>query len=215
MKPLILIGAGGLAREVAALLEDTQEYKPIGLLDDNLGLHGTDIAGLPVMGGIRSVLDHVDTDLLVCTGSGRSRCLIVDRLRRLGVDHVRYATVIAPDVRLPSDVSIGSGTIVMAGSVLTASVRIGRHAVLMPHAVCTHDDQLGDFVTLCAGVTLGGNVVVGDEAYLGMNSSVRQNSRVGTGAVLGMGSVLLTDLPDHEVWAGSPARNIKPRESRV
>jgi sugar O-acyltransferase (sialic acid O-acetyltransferase NeuD family) len=214
MRPLILIGSGGLAREVVALLEGSTDHKPVGLLDDDTALHGADIAGLPVLGGIDSVSEHSDADLVVCTGSGRSRRLITERLVRSGIGISRHATVIAPDVRLPSDCAVGPGSILLAGVVLTTAVSIGRHAVLMPHAVCTHDDLLGDFVTLCAGVTLGGSVAIGDEAYLGMNSAVKQGVRVGTGAVLGMGAVLLADLPDNEVWVGNPARAIDYGESR-
>lgn len=214
MRSVILIGAGGLAREVVALLEWSQDYKPTGLLDDNHALHGTDIAGLPVLGGVDSVRDHDESDLLVCAGSGKSRRAIVDRLHGMGVDECRYATVVAPDVQVSSDSSIGAGSIILAGSVLTASVAVGRHNVLMPHSVCTHDNRLGDYVTLCAGVALGGHAVVAHEAYLGMNSSVRQHVQIGACAVLGMGSVLLTDLPADEIWAGNPARNIKPGESQ-
>lgn len=214
MRSVILIGAGGLAREVMALLESSAEYKPIGLLDDNPVLHGTDIGGLPVLGGIDSAGEHNDSDFLVCTGSGRSRRLIVERLLRLGIDSARYATVVAPDVRVPSDSTIGTGAILLAGTVLTASVSIGNHVVLMPRVVCTHDNQVEDFGTLCAGVTLGGSVVVEERAYLGMNSAVKQNVRVGACAVLGMGSVLLTDLPADEVWAGNPAHLINHGDSR-
>lgn len=214
MRSVILIGAGGLAREVIALLEDSLEYKAVGLLDDNTTVHGADVGGLPVLGGIDSAGDHDDSDFLVCTGSGRSRRLIVERLLRLGIDSSRYATVIAPDVRIPRDSEVGSGAILLAGTVLTTSVSIGHHAVLMPRVVCTHDDRIEGFGTLCAGVTLGGSVVVEEQAYLGMNSSVKQNIRVGAGAVLGMGSVLLADLPAHQVWAGNPAHPINHGDSR-
>ncbi len=210
MRPLILVGAGGLTREVLALLEGTEDFKPIGLLDDNSALHGADVAGLPVLGGVDCVRDHDDADLVVCTGSGRSRKEIVDRLSRLGVDDERYATVTAPDVRVPADCSVGRGSIVLSGVVLTTAVTIGPHCVLMPRVVCTHDDHLEAFVTLCAGVVLGGSVGIGEMAYLGMNSSVKQNLRVGEQATLGMGSVLLTDLPAGEMWAGNPAHKINP-----
>jgi sugar O-acyltransferase (sialic acid O-acetyltransferase NeuD family) len=214
MKSLLLIGASGLAAEVIAVLDGSQEYKVIGLLDDDTSRHGTDFAGLPIYGDVATIADHPDTDIVVCTGSGRSRRVIVDRLLALGVGESRHATVIAPGVRVPTGCVVGAGSILLAGTVLTAAVTIGRHAVLMPNVVCTHDDRLGDFVTVCAGTTLGGAVAVGDEAYLGMNSSVRQNLRIGTNAVLGMGAVLLSDLPAEEVWAGNPARKITNKGSR-
>jgi acyl-[acyl carrier protein]--UDP-N-acetylglucosamine O-acyltransferase len=78
----------------------------------------------------------------------------------------------------------------------------------MPNVTVTHDDVVGDYATLCAGVSLAGGVRVGEAAYLGANASVRQHLRVGDDSTLGMGASLLSDLPDGETWAGVPARRL-------
>ena len=75
----------------------------------------------------------------------------------------------------------------------------------------THDDIIGDYATLCAGVVLGGGVHVGARAYLGMNASVRQDLMVGRDSTLGMGSALVRDLPELQTWAGVPAGPLKDR----
>jgi FlaA1/EpsC-like NDP-sugar epimerase len=50
-RPLLLVGAGGLAREVlAAVRLQPSEWKPIGALDDP-SKHGADLDGVPVLGG--------------------------------------------------------------------------------------------------------------------------------------------------------------------
>jgi len=78
--------------------------------------------------------------------------------------------------------------------------------VRMPNAVLTHDDELADFVTVCAGVALAGAVRVGQAAYLGAGSLVRERCTVGAGAVLGLGAVAVRDVPAGQVWVGNPAR---------
>ena len=142
---------------------------------------------------------------MVCAGRGQSRS--VDP-RSPDSDGTRGRPVRHRDGPVRSSASscsISAGSILLAQTVLTADVQIGRHVVIMPNVTLTHDDRLEDFVTVCAGVALGGSVQVGHAAYLGMNSSVRENVSVGETAVLGMGAVLLRDLPAGEAWAGVPA----------
>lgn len=212
--PLLLVGAGGLAREVHALLRESDDREVVGILDDADALQGTRVGGLPVLGGLECARRYPDVSVVVCAGEGRTRAAIVGRLQRFGVTADRYATVLDPSVRVPSDCTIGAGSILLARTVLTADVTIGRHVVTMPHVVLTHDDVVDDFATLCAGVALGGRVSIGSCAYLGMNSSVRQHLRVGEGATLGMGSVLVSNLPAGQVWAGVPARVLARVEAR-
>lgn len=213
MPPLILIGASGLAREVASALADGGELTVTGILDDDATLHGTTLAGVPVLGDIASAVDHPAARLVVCTGSGDSRAAIVDRLALLGIGADRYATVLATGVQVPPGCQVGLGSILLGHTTLTADVIVGRHVVMMPHVVCTHDNLIGDFATLCAGVVLGGEVIVGPRSYLGMNASVRQRVRIGDGATLGMGSVLLSDVPCGSVWAGNPAKPLTRKAS--
>ncbi|SDU84350.1 sugar O-acyltransferase, sialic acid O-acetyltransferase NeuD family [Microlunatus sagamiharensis] len=205
--PLVLVAASGLAREVlAALAEDPAGHEVRGVLDDAPNLQGTLVGGVPVLGTLEDAAAHPDAQLLVCVGRGAGRATVVDRLAGLGVTDERYATYVHPLASVPATCRVGSGSVVLAGAVLTTDVRLGRHVVVMPRVVLTHDDSVADFATLCSGVVLGGHVHVGRAAYLGMNSSVREDSTVGAGAVLGMGAVLLTDLPDDQTWVGVPAR---------
>lgn len=204
-QPLILIAAGGLAREVMAAVDAGPVQEVVGLLDDDAALVGTTVGGAPVLGGVDAAGQFPEVRFVVCAGSGQSRRQIVRRLADAGIGPDRYATVIHRRSEVPANCSVGVGSVVLANVTLTADVVVGNHVILMPQVVLTHDDRVGDFATLCAGVAVGGGVEVGSGAYLGMNASILQNLQVGAGATLGMGSVLLRDLPDNEVWAGIPA----------
>ena len=203
---LVLIPAGGLAREVAeAALAAGVEVA--GCVDDDATLWGTAAGGwLPVLGGLEQVVSRADAPLVLCAGKGSVREQLAARLEAAGVDAARFARVVHPSVSIPASCSVGPGSVVLAGVVLTASVSVGRHVVVMPRVVLTHDDVVEDFATLCAGVTLGGSVRVGRGAYLGMASSVRERVTVGAGAMLGMGAVVTRDVPEGQTWVGVPAR---------
>lgn len=205
--PVLLLAASGLAREALAVLRRTGRTV-LGFLDDDQDRAGTEVAGLPVLGPVEAVVEWRGAELVLCAGRGSSRARLADRLAELGVGQESWTTVVDPTVWMPASCSVGAGSILLAGTVLTADVTVGRHVVCMPNVTLTHDDAVHDFATLAAGVTLGGGVVVGESAYLGMNSAVRERVRVGAGATLGMGAVLLEDIPPGETWAGVPARRL-------
>jgi len=205
MRPVVLVAAGGLAREVLSSLRATGDREPMGFLDDNVSLHGQSIDGLPVLGPPEWA-GTLAADVILCAGRGAARRALAERLARAGMGARHYATHVAAGVSVGSGCQIGAGSVLLAGSVLTADVSLGHHVVLMPQVVLTHDDVVGDFATFAAGVCLGGGVRVGRGAYLGMRSSVREGLRVGDDAVLGMGAVAVRSLPAGAVWAGVPAR---------
>jgi sugar O-acyltransferase (sialic acid O-acetyltransferase NeuD family) len=220
MSSLILLAASGLGREVLSAVEAADQHRVIGFLDDDTELHGISVHGVPVLGPIDEAVRHTDARFVVCVGRGQSRRAIVRRLQSNGIGPDRFATVVDPTVRVPRGCSIGAGTILLAQTVLTADVQIGRHVVAMPHVTMTHDNRIDDYATLCAQVVLGGSVHVGEAAYLGMGCSAREGTAIGSEATLGMGGVLLQDLPSGATWAGNPARPLERsvthlRKSRI
>jgi sugar O-acyltransferase (sialic acid O-acetyltransferase NeuD family) len=214
----VVVGAGGFARETVQLVRSHPAvgpggaaYEVIGFLDDDARRHGTWIDGTPVLGPADQARDHVAAGaaVLVCVGNpgapGSRRALVT----RLDLPDEAFATVVHPLAGVSGDSSVGAGSVLHAGVVLTAAVRVGRHVAVMPQVVLTHDDVIGDAATFGAGVRLAGGVTVGESAYLGSGALVREGRRVGAGAVLGMGSVALDDVPAGEVWAGVPARRLR------
>jgi sugar O-acyltransferase (sialic acid O-acetyltransferase NeuD family) len=203
---LILIAASGLALEAAEAAR-ARGLTVRGCLDDNEALWGRDAGGwLPVLGGLDLVAAFPDDSVVICAGKGSARAHIAQRLSAGGLAPERYATLVHPSVTVPTSCCVGPGSVILAGCVLTASVSLGSHVVVMPQVTLTHDNRVEDYATLCAAVTLGGYVSVAQGAYLGMAACVRERVRIGAHSTLGMGSVLLSDLPADEVWVGVPAR---------
>ncbi|MFE1381488.1 acetyltransferase [Streptomyces sp. NPDC058740] len=204
----MIIGAGGFARETAQAAR-TAGLPLAGHLDDDPALHGRAVDGVPVLGGTERVPELTDASFVVCVGSPRdygSRARIV---RRLGLPEHRYTTVVHPTAAVSATSVLGPGTVLLAHTVLTAAVRVGRHVAVMPGTVLTHDDEVGDFATLASGVRLGGTARIGRGAYVGAGALVREGTAIGAWSLVGMGSTVLADVPAGEVWAGSPARRLR------
>lgn len=209
--PLILLAASGLAREVMASRALAESFDLLGVLDDDRDRHGRSFGPTTVLGPIDEASSYPDAMFVVCTGQGQVRERIVTELESRGVREDRFASIIDPSAVVAPGCAVGAGSVLLAHVTLTADVTVGRHVVIMPQAVLTHDNRIEDYATICSGVALGGSVVVGTAAYLGMSSSVRQNLRIGDRATLGMGSVLLRDLPAGRTWVGAPAADIGDR----
>jgi sugar O-acyltransferase (sialic acid O-acetyltransferase NeuD family) len=204
---LVIVGAGGFARETAAAAT-AAAWRVLGFVDDDPALRGTTRSGLPILGPVESVV-ALDAEVVVCVGNPRnygSRQRIVDRL---GLPVTRYATVVHPAAEIGAGSVVGPGSVLLAGTVLTADVVVGSHVAVMPQVVLTHDDRVGDYATLGAGVRLGGGAILEPGSYAGAGALIREGVTVGARSLVGMGSVVLHDVPPDQIWAGNPARLLR------
>ena len=68
-RPLMLIGAGGLAREAAEAVRAINAARPtwalLGYLDDDPAKHGTVIAGLPVLGAVDDLRKYPNAQVVL------------------------------------------------------------------------------------------------------------------------------------------------------
>ena len=205
MRELVIVGAGGFARETAAAAA-AAGWRVLGFVDDDPALHGTTRSGLPILGPVSAT---AETAVVVCVGNPRDYTARQRIVERLGLPAQRYATVVHPDATVGAGSVVGPGSVLLAGTVLTADVTVGAHVAVMPQAVLTHDDRVGDYATIASGVRLGGGAMLDRGAYVGAGALVREGVTVGAWSLVGMGSVVLRDVPPGEVWAGNPARFLR------
>jgi sugar O-acyltransferase (sialic acid O-acetyltransferase NeuD family) len=209
-RPLLLLGAGGLAREtLVAVRAQPDLWRPIGVLDDNPVRHGDDVDGVPVLGATDQVFEYPDAAVVPCVASPLRPSARLRLTERLGLLAERWATIVHPGASIAPGTVIGEGSIVLSHVVVTAPITIGPYFMAMPHVLLTHDDEVADGVTLAGRATLGGGVRVGSAAYVGQGALVREGVRIGAGAVVGMGSVVLADIPDGQTWVGNPAGKLR------
>lgn len=54
-------------------------------------------------------------------------------------------------------------------------------------------------------------IVIGNDVWIGANAVILAGVQIGDGAVVGAGAVVTHDIPAGEIWAGVPARLLRPR----
>lgn len=196
-KPLIILGAGGFAREAFQWM-DSSQYHVIGFFLDepkvDTRLHAPQIHTLTGHPGVR---------FLTAVGDPIGRQILSERAMAAGLipcDPIIHSTALVGDAKF------GRNIIICPGSVITTDVVISDGALINLNCTVGHDAVLDKYVTLSPGVNVSGNVRIGTRSYLGTNSSVRERVQIGSDCFLGMGAVLIKDMPAGEVWTGIPAR---------
>ena len=213
MKKLVIVGAGGLGREVAWLIERINEVKPtwdlIGFVDDNEHLLGNIISGYPVIGASEWLKNNNDELHTICAiGSANTRKKVITKL-----GNIKFATIIDPKVEISKRVKIGHGCIIFPGTILTVDIDISSHVIINNNCTIGHDAIIKDFVTLYPSVNISGNTFIGDSVEMGTGSQIIQGIKIGQGAIVGAGAVVVRELPDECTAVGCPAKPIKFHEA--
>src|SRR5437763_16198460 len=125
MPGLVLVGASGLAREVASAVQASGSHRLVGVVDDDESRWGQPFAGVRVIGGLDVLGSIGPAELLLCPGKGASRRTLAGRIAHLGQRPRRYATIVHPRASVGSTCTVGAGSVLLAGVVLTSDVPVG------------------------------------------------------------------------------------------
>lgn len=200
-----ILGAGGFAREVlwalrsARAFDSTLGFEPVAFVDR--APRSELFKGLPVI-----AIDDVPKDtFLICGVGGMTE--IKERIVRDALARGRRfaPAAIAESARIGPDVTLGSGTIVCAGSILTVDIQVGNHVAINLDCTVGHDAVIGDFSTLSPGVHVSGNVRLGHGVYVGTGAAILEGLALGDRSILGAGAAATRDVPRHALAVGVPA----------
>jgi sugar O-acyltransferase (sialic acid O-acetyltransferase NeuD family) len=206
---IVIFGAGGFAREVAWLITENKIHSRIttscfvGRGDEV----GREIHGIAVLSAAQAYQRFPNASVVCTSGSGATREAMKKEADAAGFGN--YAALIAHAVRFDRDhVSIGMGTVICAGTILTTDIRLGNHVQINLDCTVGHDTEMEDFVTLAPGVHISGRVKICKSAYVGTGASVLPGVTIGSGATVGAGAVVVRDVPAGETHVGIPAKVI-------
>ena len=210
MKDLVIIGAGGFGREMFGAAREAlgfgESFRIKGFLDGNpAALDGYD--GYPAIIGSPETYAIAPDDVFVTAlGSIAARRRCAGMIESRGG---RFISVIHRSASLGPNVAVGDGSFVAHNVVLTADVKVGRHACVFHGTVIGHDTVLGDFSHVYSLVSIGGGVRVGGGAAIFPGAKLGPRIAVGEGATVGIGSAVIRDVDPGTTVFGTPAERLR------
>jgi sugar O-acyltransferase, sialic acid O-acetyltransferase neuD family len=205
MKKIVIVGAGGMGRETAWLIEQINdvrnEWEILGFIVDDIELKGKVVNGYSILGD-SNYLKTLSEDIfvIVAIGNGKIRENIIKRIGKK-----KFATLIHPNVNIAKSSKVEEGCIICSGAVISIDTKISKHCIINFNSIIAHDVILEDFVTIHVNVNISGNVKIGRYSIIGSGTSIHQKKVIGENCIIGIGSSVIKNIKDNKTALGVPA----------
>lgn len=212
MNDIAIYGAGGFGREIACLIRQINEIKPVwnivGFFDDGIKKVRTNRYG-KILGNIQTLNEWGKPISVVFSIATPS--YLEELALRITNPLVEFPNLIAPNVNIfdKSAFTIGKGNMIFFGCRLSCDVIIGDFNLFNGAVSLGHDVKIGSFNVLQPSTRISGDCAVGDKNFFGVHSIVLQGIRIGDNTRIGASSVIIKNTKDDCLYFGNPAKKIK------
>jgi sugar O-acyltransferase (sialic acid O-acetyltransferase NeuD family) len=207
-KNLIIVGTGGLAREVAVIVDriNSREHRWefLGFVGRSLSEGDQNLGFGKVIGTDHWLMDTTfPCDLVIAIGNPKVKAEVVDFYKRMDFE---FPNIIDPSAQLGHRIEMGRGNVVQMGSVFTSDIRLGDFNLINGLCFIGHDCELGDCNTVNHRAGLSGCTKIGHRVLFGAGATTVEGHRIGSDAIVGAGAVITKDVMEGTTVVGVPAR---------
>lgn len=202
---VIVYGAGDHGLVVADSILGLSHLNLIGFIDDSLPV-GTRKLGYAVLGGKDVLMEKSGFNVAIGCGLIEHRLRISKIIDKIDCSLISIVDATACVSRFAR---IGRGVYVGKRAVINTNAIIQDYSVINTSAIVEHDCQIGSYSEVSVNACVGGAVKIGNRSYIGIGAAVRDHLQIGNGSIIGAGSVVVSDLSDHKLCYGIPAKVVK------
>ena len=156
-KPIVIVGAGGLGKEIACLINDLLDFELVGFYDDGLPVGQTILGKFPVLGSTQNLIDsQEELAVAIAFGNPSTRKKVWEKLQVNS--NLSFPILIHPQALLMNKerIALGQGTVIFPFSILTTDIILGDNCLVQTRASVHHDVNVGSHSVImpCAGLVM-------------------------------------------------------------
>lgn len=212
-KPVIIIGGSGHGCIIEACIKDNRnrfndlEWDIAGFCND----FDTEVDGYPVLGKIADIPQLLEKGYYFAWGVhliGRN-VKTAQMYESLQIPDDRWATIIHHTAFIDETVVLEPGVFVMYNAYIAPRTHIGKCTMIKANTNIGHDVNIGAISHIAMGSTIVSCVDIGYCSDVAVASTVLAHSKIGNYAMLGASSLLTNEIPNNQIFVGSPAKYLK------
>jgi sugar O-acyltransferase (sialic acid O-acetyltransferase NeuD family) len=207
MKKILIVGTGGLARELTAWCSNF--FHIIGYTGTNENEHALfSLKGNYYTNDVTP--SSVGTEYaIIAIGNPLVKARFYNELTKVGF---KFPSFIHPSSVVAESADIYEGVIICPNCVISPNVTLKKLSYVNFSCGIGHDTIVGDFTQINPGVQLGGFTVIGEKVLIGSGAYILQGVSVGNGAIIGSGSVVFSKVSESVTMMGNPAKRMRAFE---
>lgn len=209
MKHLIIIGSGGMGRQVLSFAKSCEgygkEYDIKGFLDDNLEAL-KDFSGYPpILGTVDGYIIEENDVFFNSIGDVQAKKKCIKTILDKGGD---FITLVHPTAQISAGTKVGKGCMLSSYVGVGVETTIGDFCLIQSKATIGHDVFIDDFARIDCNAVLIAGVKVGKDVCIHTSSVVNHDVKLGDGCTVGAMSFVIRNVKPGQTVFGNPAKKI-------
>ena len=214
-KKVVIIGGEGNGGVIASCIEDNRnrfgdfEWEVAGFLND----FEKEVDGFPVIGKLEDLPDLLETTDYYFSWAihlvGRNY-KTAEMFVAANIPENRLATIVHKSAFLGKGATLEPGAFVMYNCYIGPNAHIGKCSLVMANCSIGHDTYIDDICHCSVGAIMTGYSKLEYCSDLAVGATLIAYKVVGKYSMVAANALGTHDVPEGEIWAGTPAKLLKP-----
>ncbi|MDR2979389.1 MAG: acetyltransferase, partial [Bacteroidales bacterium] len=210
MKPLVIFGAGDIARLAYWYFSHDTNMKVVAFCVDRGYLQEETFLSLPLV-AFDEILQKYPPDsfdmfvAMSYAENNRNREKAYLRARECGYTLVSY---VSSKCTYLSDDPPGDNCFILENNTIQPFTKIGNNVTMWSGNHLGHDSIIDDHVFIASHVVISGHVHIGRNCFLGVNATTRNGITIAPYSIIGASALIMRSTKEGQVYIGERTKPI-------